>query len=89
MEYDFTPFGDFEMSDIVVEFSGWVVADPDKTKFFKVGEQDERPDIIDGKQWLALDEDDRGDYILDNVIDAQRDALDGDYALIDIEERGE
>jgi len=77
------------MSDIVVEFSGWVVADPDKTKFFKVGEQDERPDIIDGKQWLALDEDDRGDYILDNVIDAQRDALDGDYALIDIEERGE
>ena len=77
------------MSDIVVEFSGWVLADPDKTLFFKVGEQDERPDIIDGKQWLALDKDDRGDYILDNVIDVQRDSLDGDYELIDIEERGE
>ena len=80
--------GKTKMSDIVVEFSGWIVADPDKTKFFKVGEQDERPDIIDGKQWLALDESERSDYILDNVIDAQRHSLDGDYDMIDIEERG-
>ena len=80
--------GKTKMSDIVVEFSGWIVADPDKTKFFKVGEQDERPDIIDGKQWLALDESERSDYILDNVIDAQRHSVDGDYSMIDIEERG-
>jgi hypothetical protein len=86
MEYPFTPIGDFEMSNIVVEFSGWVVADPDKTLFFKIGDS-EGPETIDGKQWLALDEDDRGDYILDNVIDAQRDSLDGDYLEIDIEER--
>ena len=79
--------GKTKMSDIVVEFSGWIVADPDKTKFFKVGEQDERPDIIDGKQWLALDESERSDYILDNVIDAQRHSLDGDYDMIDIEKR--
>ena len=40
------------MNDIVVEFSGWIVADPYKTKFFKVGslysedsgKQDTRPE---------------------------------------------
>lgn len=83
------------MSDIVVEFSGWIVADPYKTKFFKVGslysedsgKQDTRPEIINGKQWLELDESERSDYVLDNVIDAQRWAVDGDYSMIDIEER--
>jgi len=84
------------MSDIVVEFSGWIVADPYKTKFCKVGslysedsgKQDTRPEIINGKQWLELDESERSDYILDNVIDAQRHSVDGDYSMIDIEERG-
>jgi len=78
------------MSDIVVEFSGWIVADPYKTKFLKVedlysedsGKQDTRPETINGKQWLELDESEQSDYILDNVIDAQRDSLDGDYDLI-------
>ena len=83
------------MSDIVIEFSGWIVADPDKTLFFKVGDlydkdsgkQDTRPEIINGKQWLELDESERSDYILDNLIDAQRDSVDGNYSMIDIEER--
>ena len=78
------------MSDIVIEFSGWIVADPDKTLFFKVGDsgkQDTRPQNITGKQWLELDESERSDYILDNVIDAQRYSLDGDYDLIDVQER--
>ena len=83
------------MNDIVVEFSGWIVVDPYKTKFLKVddlysedsGKQDTRPETINGKQWLELDESERGDYILDNLIDAQRQATDGDYSMIDIEER--
>ena len=82
------------MNDIVVEFSGWIVADPDKTLFFKVGDlyppypvEDTRPQNINGKQWLKLDESERSDYILDNLIDAQRDSLDGHYDMIDIEER--
>ena len=85
----------FKISDIVVEFSGLIVADPYKTKFFKggslyseeSGKQDTRPEIINGKQWLELDESERSDYVLDNVIDAQRWAVDGDYSMIDIEER--
>jgi len=83
------------MNDIVIEFSGQIVASPYKTKFFKVdslysedsGKQDTRPEIINGKQWLELDESERSDYILDNVIAALRDSVDGDYSIIDIEER--
>ena len=81
------------MSNIVVEFSGWIVVDPDKTKFFKVGDlysedsgkQDTRPQNINGKQWLELDESERSDYVLDNLIDAQRDSLDGAYTKYDIQ----
>ena len=39
------------MSDIVVEFSGWIVADPDSTMFFYVGD-DKRYGRITGRQWL-------------------------------------
>lgn len=73
------------MSDIVVEFSGWIVADPDNTMFFYVG-NDERYGRITGRQWLELDESKRSDYVLDNVIDAQRHSLDGDYDTINVEE---
>ncbi len=61
-----------KMSDIVIEFSGTIVADPYKSKFLKVndlysedsGKQDTRPEEINGKQWLELDESEREDYIL-------------------------
>ena len=72
------------MSDIVVEFSGWIVADPDNTMFFYVG-KDDRYGRITGRQWLELDESERSDYVLDNVIDAQRHSLDGDYTDINVE----
>ena len=78
------------MSDIVVEFSGWIVADPDNTMFFYVGKDDRCHPLrgrITGRQWLELDESERSDYVLDNVIDAQRHSLDGDYDLIDVQER--
>ena len=59
-----------KMSEIAVEFSGWIYADPDKTMFFKVGDS-EGPEIIDGTQWLGLDEESRSDYILEDLISAQ------------------
>ena len=62
------------MNDIVIEFSGQIVASPYKTKFLKVedlysedsGKQDTRPETINGKQWLELDDSERSDYILDS-----------------------
>ena len=71
------------MRDIIVEFSGWVRLSPASAKFVKIGEQDERPDMITGEAWQQLDDDDQGDYILEDVIDAQRDGDDGDYQQID------
>jgi hypothetical protein len=70
-----------EMKDIIVEFSGWVRLSPAKATFVNVSGQ--RPDVITGVEWQKLDEDDQGDYILEDVIAAQRDCDDGDYQQID------
>ena len=75
----------FKMSEIVVEFSGWIKADPDKTMFFKVGDS-EGPEIIDGTQWLGLDEESRSNYILEDLISAQIHAIDGSYTDIQVTE---
>ena len=84
-----------KMRDIIVEFSGWVRLSPANAKFVKIGEptilhqmgidpnKDERPDMITGVEWQNLDDDDQGDYILEDVIAAQRDCDDGDYQQID------
>jgi len=69
------------MNDIIVDFSGWVRMTPKKTLFICIG--DDKPDI-DGEQWLALDDEQRSDYILDDIIAAQRDCDDGDYSLIEV-----
>ena len=69
------------MKDIIVEFSGWLRIEPKKAKFVCIGSDGP---VINGEQWLALDEDARGDYILETVIDAQRDSHDGNYYDIDV-----
>ena len=79
------------MRDIIVEFSGWVRLSPASAKFVKIddglwGEQDERPDIITGEAWQQLDDDDQGNYILEDVrMQAGNPALVvGDYQQIDV-----
>ena len=72
------------MKDIIVEFVGWVRLSPANVKFVKMGEQDERPDVITGVEWQKLDEDDQGDYVLEDVITAQRDCDDGSYDHINV-----
>ena len=74
------------MRDIIVEFSGWVRLSPANVKFVKMGEQDERPDMITGVEWQKLDEYDQGNYILEDVrTQAGNPALVvGDYQQIDV-----
>lgn len=80
------------MKDIIVEFSGWVRIAPENAKFINIdtivrgwsnldvlADEKHHMSPIDGLQWLALSKEEREDYILKNVIDAQRDADDGDY----------
>ena len=81
---------------IILTFSGWCECDPDKVKFVSISDAD-IPEIITGREWLALKEwcgDDttgphRGDYMLEDTIDAQATSLDGDYGYWDLDVEGE
>ena len=71
------------MKDIIVEFSGWVRITPENARFQSITDE-ENPEVITGVQWLALDEETRyGNYILEDVIAAQRDGHDGE--LVDLQ----
>jgi hypothetical protein len=67
---------------IVLEFSGWAKIEPERAMFVSLKNDNE--DYIDGKAWLALDEDERSLYILEDAIQFQRDALDGEYTSLDV-----
>ena len=41
-------------------------------------------ETISGDEWIKLSEDDRADYIIDDIIAAIRDAEEGEWDLIDI-----
>ena len=73
------------MSKIIVSVSGWCEADPSRTMFQYIGDRDDVDKLISGEQWLSLTEDDRGDYILENVLTAFKYSLDGEYEQIDVE----
>jgi hypothetical protein len=74
------------VKDIIVEFSGWVRIIPENAKFINISTINEKGDIppIDGLQWLAMSEEERGEYILENFTDAQRDSDHRHYHKIDV-----
>tara|TARA_R100000008_G_C3492619_1_gene119504 strand:+ start:447 stop:671 length:225 start_codon:yes stop_codon:yes gene_type:complete len=51
------------MSEIAIEFSGTIVADPYKLKFLNV--EDDNAETINGVRWAKLPPSQREDYILD------------------------
>ena len=68
------------MSKFIVEFNGWLEADPDSIRFQWIGdyvENESHKHIITGTEYLQLDEDERSDYILEDLGVAYRDAFDG------------
>jgi hypothetical protein len=77
------------MSKIIVSMSGWCEANPEKVKFMYVGPEQyglmSTGGTITGTEWLALPENDRGDYILECIESAFETAFDGEYNDIDIE----
>jgi len=72
------------MSKIIIGFSGWVEADPESIRFQWIGDYvDNESDkhikhIITGTEYLKLDEDERNDYILEDLGVAYRDSFDGE-----------
>ena len=66
------------MSKIIIEFNGWIEADPDSIRFQYIGLVRESQMIMNtGTEYLQLDEDERSDYILEDLGVAYRDAFDG------------
>ena len=67
---------------IVLEFSGWAKVEPKNAIFVSLKKEGE--DYIDGETWLALSEDERSWYVLEDAIEFQRDSIDGEYTSLDI-----
>ena len=66
--------------DIIIDFSGWIGVDSKKLVFLNM----ETCETITGDEWIKLSEDDREDYIVEDIIAAIRDADEGAWDLIDI-----
>lgn len=70
------------MEEILIEFSGWIKLSPEKINFVNIGSKEEK--TINGTEWIKLSEEERSDYVVEDLIDAQRDAEDGCYDTIDV-----
>ncbi len=65
------------MSKIIIEFNGWVEADPKSIRFQYIGEMAATEAFISGNDYLKLDEDERSNYILEDLSEAYTNAFDG------------
>ena len=73
---------------IIIGFAGWVEADPESIRFQWIGDykdNESHAGIITGTEYLKLDEDERDDYILEDLGVAYRDAFDGELNECDVE----
>jgi hypothetical protein len=74
---------------MVIEFSGWVEADPDKTFFQYIGPEPyglmSTGNLITGTQYMTLDEHEQDNYILECLGQAYEYSLDGELNDLHIE----
>ena len=75
---------------LIVEFSGWLECDPDKTRFQYIGNDPYEGvmggDIhITGKEYMTLPPELQGDFILKCLGETYMDALDADLVHCDVE----
>lgn len=82
------------MSKIIIEFNGWVEADPDSIRFqyvgpvreseIKKGQLRQPIMMITGKEYLQLNEDERDEYILEDLGEAYTNSYDGELDVCDV-----
>ena len=73
------------MSKIVIEFNGWIEADPDSIRFQYIGPvRESQMIIITGAEYLQLDDDEREEYILEDLGVAYTNSFDGELDMCDI-----
>lgn len=74
------------MGKLIVTFSGWVECDPAKTTFTQYGNRHNKlPEQITGEEWMELEEDVQGDYVLECLGQAYTNSIDGELQELDIE----
>lgn len=66
--------------DIIIEFSGWIGIDAKRLAFLNM----ETMETINGEEWVKLSEDNRENYIIEDIVAAIRDSDDGEWDSIDI-----
>ena len=75
----------FQMSKIIIGFNGWVEADPEHTRFQYIGPvRESQMIIITGTEYLQLDEDERDEYILEDLGQAYTNSFDGELDVCDV-----
>ena len=72
------------MSKIIIGFNGWVEADPESIRFQYIGEMAAAEALISGTDYLKLDEDERDNYILEDLGVAYSNAFDGELDMCDV-----
>ena len=73
------------MSKIIVSVAGWCEADPDEVRFQYIGPVRESQMImITGTEYLQLDEDERDEYILEDLGVAYTNSFDGELDVCDV-----
>ena len=70
---------------MIVEYSGWLECDPDKTLFYYLGPGRLEQATITGRQYMALNEDERDNYILECLGQAYQYQEDGELQECRIE----
>jgi len=75
---------------LIVEFSGWMECDPEKTSFVYVGDDAFEGvmggDIhITGREYMTLSPEQQGDFILQCLGETYMDSLDGELIHCDVE----
>ena len=75
---------------LIVEFSGWMECDPEKTSFVYVGSDPFEGvmggDIhITGREYMTLSQEDQQDFWLENLGETYCDSLDGELIHCDVE----
>lgn len=70
---------------MIVEFSGWCQIDDSVVRFQKLGDDYS----ISGTEYLQLSDEDKEDYILEDMVAALRDSNDNEWTDIQVEKDDE
>jgi hypothetical protein len=76
------------MKNIMVHFSGWLEISPENLTFVYDGNESRvKMGVIDGVVWSKLKEEDKKEYVLMNLHDAQVKCEDMEYTEIELTEQ--